>query len=76
MTNISKVVPELCLINVFSESRKEYTDDEIFNADETGLFYEMIKQWVLKGENALVEKKGLPWNWKTKITYYRQIEEP
>lgn len=45
-------VPETWLQTVFQEIRKGYTDDEIFNADETGLFYRMTydKTMKFKGE--------------------------
>lgn len=49
---MSKAVPESWLKNVFQQTRKGYSDDDIFNADETGIFYKMTydKTMRFKGE--------------------------
>lgn len=48
-------VSESWLQSVFPEIRKGYTDEEIFNADETGLFYKMTydKTMKFKGDKCI-----------------------
>lgn len=50
--SVPENVPQSWLQTVFPEIRKGYTDEEIFNADETGLFYKMThnKTMRFKGE--------------------------
>lgn len=46
--SVSERTTEEWLKNVFPEIRKNYRDEQIFNADETGLFFKMTPNKTLK----------------------------
>jgi hypothetical protein len=46
--SVSERTTEEWLKNVFAEIRKNYRDEQIFNADETGLFFKMTPNKILK----------------------------
>ncbi|KAK9746513.1 Tc5 transposase DNA-binding domain [Popillia japonica] len=48
--SVSNSTTEELLKNVFAEISKNYTDEQIFNADETGLFYKMTPNKTLKSK--------------------------